>query len=159
MALKSQNKVDSIDGTISKPAITDPQFFTSDIVNSMICFWLVNSLDDLIRAHLSRLTNVKAMWDCLKTRYSIKNGPKIYKLWSNLKQSGTSAMCNYTKLLGMWEDLSNISPLESCNCDRGSKVITWFDNLKTYQFFMGLDESYDTIRTQIINKEPLPDLD
>lgn len=68
-------------------------------------------------------------------------------------------MSYYTNFLGMWEDLDNLSPLHSCSCPNGSPIFTWFNNLKVYQFLMGLDESYNTLRTQIINMDPLPDID
>ncbi|KAJ8618561.1 hypothetical protein MRB53_014747 [Persea americana] len=162
LALRSQNKLGFIDGSIVTPDKSDSRFVTWEIVNSMLCSWIANSLDDSIRATVSRLSNVKILWECLKNRYSVKNGPKVYKVWSDLtltKQAGASVMSYYTQFLGMWEDLSNISPLETCTCDSGSSIATWFRNLQTYQFLMGLDDSYSVLRTQIINIEPLPDLD
>ena len=162
LALRSQNKLGFIDGSIATPDKSDSHFVTWEIVNSMLCSWIANSLDDSIRATVSRLSNVKILWECLKNRYSVKNGPKVYKVWSDLtltKQAGASVMSYYTQFLGMWDDLSNISPLETCTCDSGSSIATWFRNLQTYQFLMGLDDSYSVLRTQIINIEPLPDLD
>ncbi|KAJ8620304.1 hypothetical protein MRB53_028833 [Persea americana] len=162
LALRSQNKLGFIDGSIATPDKSDSHFVTWEIVNSMLCSWIANSLDDSIRATVSRLSNVKILWECLKNRYSVKNGPKVYKVWSDLtltKQAGASVMSYYTQFLGMWADLSNISPLETCTCDSGSSIATWFRNLQTYQFLMGLDDSYSVLRTQIINIEPLPDLD
>lgn len=162
LALRSQNKIGFIDGSIKKPEKADPTFMAWEIVNSMLCSWIANSLEDPIRITISRLTNVKTLWDCLKSRYSVKNGPKVYKVWSDLtitKQAGVSIMSYYTQFLGMWEELATLSPLENCSCENGSPILAWFNNLKVYQFLMGLDESYNTLRTQIINMEPLPDLD
>lgn len=59
-------------------------------------------------------------------------------------------MVYYTKLLGLWEELLTLSPTIDA---------PWFDKLKTYQFLMGLDDSYHTIRSNIINTNPLPVID
>ena len=80
LALRSQNKLGFIDGSIAKPNKSDSHFVAWEIVNSMLCSWIANSLDDSIRATVSRLSNVKILWECLKNRYSVKNGPKVYKV-------------------------------------------------------------------------------
>ena len=101
----------------------------------MICSWLSNSPDDPIRATVSRLTNAKMLWDCLKTRYTMQNGPRIYKLWSDLttyRQSGNSIVMYCTKFLGMCEDLTNLTPLSSASSDGDAPIFAWFANLKTY---------------------------
>lgn len=61
-------------------------------------------------------------------------------------------MSYYTRLLGMWEELYLLSPLDA---DSSEKVM-W---LRTYQFLMGLDDSFNQIYNQIINIKPLPSLD
>lgn len=61
----------------------------------------------------------------------------------------------YTQLLGMWKELYSLSPLD---VDRSEKV-KWFENLCSYQFFTGLDDALVSIRTQIVNMNPLPNID
>ncbi|KAK3007603.1 hypothetical protein RJ639_013997 [Escallonia herrerae] len=162
LTLKSHNKLAFIDGRITKPDPESEDFLAWDIVNSMLCSWICNSLDPPIRATVSRLNEAKLIWDSLKTRYSIPNRPRIYKLWSDASmttQGGAFVITYYTKLLGMWDELLTLSPLESCGCPKGTEKMNWYQDLQTYQFLMGLDDKYATLRTQIINMDPFPNID
>ncbi|KAK3021921.1 hypothetical protein RJ639_045215 [Escallonia herrerae] len=129
LTLKSHNKLAFIDGRITKPDPKSEDFLAWDIVNSTLCSWICNSLDPPIRATMSRLNEAKLIWDSLKTRYSIPNRPRIYKLWSDASmttQGGASVITYYTKLLGMWDELLTLSPLESCGCTKAKimKLVT-----------------------------------
>ncbi|KAK3043369.1 hypothetical protein RJ639_002671 [Escallonia herrerae] len=162
LTLKSHNKLAFIDGRITKSDPESEDFLAWDIVNSTLCSWICNSLDPPIRATVSRLNEAKLIWDSLKTRYSIPNRPRIYKLWSDASmttQGGASVITYYTKLLGMWDELLTLSPLESCGCPKGTEKMNWYQDLQTYQFLMGLDDKYATLRTQIINMDPFPNID
>ncbi|KAK3023486.1 hypothetical protein RJ639_045073 [Escallonia herrerae] len=70
-----------------------------------------------------------------------------------------SVITYYTKLLGMWDELLTLLPLESCGCPKGTEKMNWYQDLQTYQFLMGLDDKYATLRTQIINMDPFPNID
>lgn len=102
----------------------------------MLVSWLYNSLDPSVKITMSRITDAKEMWDSLKTRYSVPNDPRGFKLWTDLsttRQNGTSVLVYYTKLLGMWEELLTLSPTID---------VPWFDALKAYQFLMGFISHY-----------------
>ncbi|KAK3020813.1 hypothetical protein RJ639_047685 [Escallonia herrerae] len=162
LTLKSHNKLAFIDGRITKPDPKSEDFLAWDIVNSTLCFWICNSLDPPIRDTVSRLNEAKLIWNSLKTRYSMPNRSRIYKLWSDVSmttQGGTSVMTYYTKLLGMWDELLTLLPLESCGCPKGTEKMNWYQDLQTYQFLMGLDDKYATLHTQIINMDLFPNID
>ncbi|KAK3003162.1 hypothetical protein RJ639_018928 [Escallonia herrerae] len=162
LTLKSHNKLVFIDGRITKLDPKSEDFLAWDIVNSTLCSWICNSLDPPIRATVSRFNEAKLIWDSLKTRYSIPNRLRIYKLWSDASmttQGGASVMTYYTKLLGMWDEMLTLSPLESCRCPKGTEKMNWNQDLQTYQFLMGLDDKYATLRTQIINMDQFPNID
>ncbi|KAK3001034.1 hypothetical protein RJ639_021814 [Escallonia herrerae] len=78
---------------------------------------------------------------------------------SSQANSGASIITYYMKLLGMWDELLTLSPLESCGCPKGTEKMNWYQDLQTYQFLMGLDDKYTTLRTQIINMDPFPNID
>ncbi|KAK3017640.1 hypothetical protein RJ639_003232 [Escallonia herrerae] len=142
------------DAETSKPKHLDPtlEYYLSSQANS----------DPPIRATVSQLNEAKLIWDSLKTRYSIPNRPRSYKLWfdaSMTTQGGTSVMTYYTKLLGLWDELLTLSPLELCGCPKGTEKMNWYQDLQTYQLLMGLDDKYATLHTQIINMDPFPNID
>lgn len=37
--------------------------------------------------------------------------------------------------------------------------MNWYQDLQTYGFLMGLDDTYSTLRTNILNMNPFPDID
>lgn len=127
----------------------------------MLCSWMGNACEPSVKTTISCMSNAKTMCDSLKTRCSVIDGPRVDKLWSDLspiKQNETCVMSYYTKLFGLWVDLSSLSPLPS-EGESGTEMVTLFERLKTYRFLMGLDEQYGSIQTNILNKDPLPTLD
>ena len=65
----------------------------------------------------------------------------------------------------MWSELNNYIKIPQCTrgkceCDIGSKVVKLMEEEHAHQFVMGLDdETYSTIRSQILVLDPLPPLD
>jgi len=44
-ALKSKNKLGFIDGNVTKPSISSPEFFAWERCNSIVIVWLYNIID------------------------------------------------------------------------------------------------------------------
>lgn len=157
LTLKSHDKLDFITGTIPKPDSTSKDLKSWEVVNSTLCSWLYNSLDPSILGTVYDMTEAKDIWDSLKTRFSIPNRLRIFKLHYDMsltKQDGSSVIMYYTKLLGMWGQLNSLSPVESCGCPKGVDKSKKDEELRIYQFLMGLDDMYSTLRTNIINMDP-----
>lgn len=104
MTLKLHDKLDFITGKIEKPDSNSADLKSWEVVNSTLCSWICNSLDPSILGTVSDMTEAKEIWDSLKTRFSVPNRPRIYKLSSDIaltNQDGSSVLVYYTKLLGM----------------------------------------------------------
>ena len=108
------------------------------------------------------------MWQDLKKRYSVANAPKIHQLnaaIANCKQSNLDVGEFYSKLTNLWNELANhikvpICTCSGCKCGAAGKIIAMYEEDKTHQFLMGLnDDGYSQIRSQILAQEPLPSLD
>lgn len=87
MNLRSYNKLGFVDGSVKQLDKNSPDYTPWAMVNSMVWSWIWNSLNIPIRATISCIKDPKTMWYNLKTCYSVENGPRIYKLWSDLCQS------------------------------------------------------------------------
>jgi len=80
VALSVKNKVAFIDGSLSMPTTTDPTYAAWTRGNNVVICWLYNSVyKDIITSILFAKT-AKEIWDDLKTRFSRKNGPRIFQL-------------------------------------------------------------------------------
>lgn len=86
MNLQSYNKLGFINGSVKQPDKESRDYASWVMVNSTVCSWIWNSLDIPIHAMVSCIKDPN-MWDNLKTRNSVENGPRIYKLWFDLCQS------------------------------------------------------------------------
>lgn len=65
----------------------------------------------------------------------------------------------YTKLKTLWDELDGINCVKICHhCDCCKAIDTKLDHAKVIKFLTGLNDSYSTIRSQIIMKKHVPDL-
>ncbi|KAB5552380.1 hypothetical protein DKX38_009691 [Salix brachista] len=64
----------------------------------------------------------------------------------------------YTKLKGLWDELSAYSTVPSCSCGAGKQILAERETEKVHQFLMGLNDQYGIIRSQILNMEPFPSI-
>ncbi|XP_076888128.1 uncharacterized protein LOC143538449 [Bidens hawaiensis] len=64
----------------------------------------------------------------------------------------------YTKLKGIWEEIQSVSPAPKCTCAAAKEFIENREKEQLYEFLMGLDEAFNTIKTQILTTKPTPSL-
>lgn len=65
-------------------------------------------------------------------------------------------MVYFTKLKKLWDEIGSLVPLPVCTCG-ASKALAEMDmNGKLIQFLMGLNDTYDHVRSQILLMDPLP---
>ena len=64
----------------------------------------------------------------------------------------------FTRFKKLWDQLLNLEPLPECACG-AIKTLSASHN-KTYaiRFLIGLNENFETIRTQILMQEPFPSI-
>ncbi|KNA05415.1 hypothetical protein SOVF_190600, partial [Spinacia oleracea] len=163
-AFKANNKTGFIDGSIEPP--TAPAELAQWVkVNSTLGAWIHNTLDAAIRSTVPLTDNVKDMWDDIKERFSIGNGPRINELKhqiANCEQQGDSVVTYYGRLRKLWEELAAyLTPPCSCTCTCGSKAALTKEreDEKIHQFLIGLDSTlYGNVQSNILMQDPLPSL-
>ena len=67
----------------------------------------------------------------------------------------------YTKLKKAWDELNYLMPLpsfsrRSCTCENVKAIASIFSSHQLMQFLMGLNESFDSVRSQILLLDPFP---
>ena len=109
----------------------------------------------------------KDLWDDIKDRFSIGNGPHIHQLKTKLvecKQQGMTIVNYYGKLKIIWEELGNyeqnlVCRCGGCKCNIGGEFDKKCEEERLHQFLMGLDDSvYGTVCSNILSTKPLPSL-
>ncbi|KAI9195677.1 hypothetical protein LWI28_017144 [Acer negundo] len=152
LALNSKNKLGFVNGSISAPSkITDPENYAAwSRCNDMVHSWIVNTLSPEISDSVIYYSSANEVWEDLHERFSQSNAPRIFEIQRDiayLRQEQLSVSAYYTKLKGLWDELSSYS-----DTVHGAQQ----DQQKLMQFLMGLNDSYSGVRGQILLINPLP---
>lgn len=88
---------------------------------------------------------------------------KLQREIASIQQSNNSLTNYFNKLKKLWKHLNNLRPLPNCNCGGCKcglmKTLTeTYASTKTIQLLIGLNESFDAMRNQILMQEPLPNV-
>ncbi|KAK9675626.1 hypothetical protein RND81_11G019600 [Saponaria officinalis] len=75
---------------------------------------------------------------------------------SDLTQGADSISTYYTKLKRSWDEMRSIWALPTCTCGATKKIIKHEEDHRLVQFLMGLNDSYSTVRGNILMMSPLP---
>ena len=79
----------------------------------------MNTIEPSLRSTVTYTETANELWDNLKERLSVVNGPIIQQLKSELadfKQRGMSIVNYYGKLKSLWDELVIYEPILACTC-------------------------------------------
>lgn len=160
MALTAKNKLSFVNGSLPQPAVeTGAEYHAWVRCNNMILSWILNSVSKEIAASVIYRYTCEGMWLDLKERFSQKNRPRVFQLHKSilvLTQENSSVSLYFTRLKALWDELSNYRPIPSCACGGMKVAAEHYHQEYIYQFLMGLNDSFASIRGQILLIEPLP---
>ncbi|GJW10406.1 ribonuclease H-like domain-containing protein [Tanacetum coccineum] len=117
---------------------------------------LISKLDISNPLHLA-----KHVWDELKETYDKVDGSVTFNLHhkiNSLSQNGSSIADYYHKLNALWKQFDALVQLPRCTCHAAEDFKKHNSLMKLMQFLMGLDDSYMPIRSNILSRDPLPDV-
>ncbi|GKV17622.1 hypothetical protein SLEP1_g28100 [Rubroshorea leprosula] len=135
-ALYAKNKMGFIDGTLKTPSADCSEF-------------------------LGYAESATEVWEDLKECFSQGNTSRIYEL--KLELATTTQQTRFvaaylTKLKPIWDELQAHELVPTCTCGATKEFTKARETEKVHQFLMGLNENFSTMRSQILNMEPLPSL-
>ncbi|KAK9190783.1 hypothetical protein WN943_019393 [Citrus x changshan-huyou] len=163
-AFRARRKQLFLNGKIEKPAEDAPEIEDWWSVNSMLVGWIFTSFEPHIRSTITYYDTVKELWDELKLRFSIGNGPRVLQLRSDLakcRQDGQTVAAYFGRLKILWDELSNyvqppVCSCGNCTCNLSTQWEKQREEECVHQFLMGLDDTiYGTVRSNIITQDPL----
>jgi Reverse transcriptase (RNA-dependent DNA polymerase)/gag-polypeptide of LTR copia-type/Integrase core domain/GAG-pre-integrase domain/Retrotransposon gag protein len=160
-ALFAKNKYGFVDGTISKPNAPAAEVNAWVKCNSMVISWIFNSLHKELHDSVAYIETAFELWTDLEDRFSQGNAPRVHQLKREIalaQQGLLSVPAFFTKLKGLWDELSTYTNVPRCTCGAAKVFTIELEKEKIHQFLMGLSDNFSTIRTQILATEPLPNL-
>ncbi|XP_017437945.1 uncharacterized protein LOC108343994 [Vigna angularis] len=166
-ALLSKNKLKFIDGGIKKPHKDEPLFDSWERNNMMGLSWIIKTLSSQIVESVIYVEDAQELWEELKERFSKGDHFKFSYLLQEIhyiRQGERSVSQYFTDMKIPWEELEFLIPITCCSCKvpcscNLSKVSHKYKEMEhVICFLKGLNESYNTVRTQILLMEPLPSI-
>ncbi|KAL0360335.1 UNVERIFIED_CONTAM: hypothetical protein Sradi_3718000 [Sesamum radiatum] len=167
VSLGTKMKLGFIDGTFPRPPIGSATFEQWRRVDLMVTSWIWNSISKEIVEAFMYVASSRELWLELQGRYGRSNGPMVYQIQreiSLVSQRDLSLTAYVTKVKKLWNELACLAPTPKCTCGRCTcginKAITdRNESSQLIQFLMGLHDSFDSERSQILMQDPLPDLE
>lgn len=101
------------------------------------------------------------VWTDLKEGFNKINGSKIYQLHRAIcvtNQGFDSVSVYFNRLKLLWDEFFSICSLPACSCDQSKARSDHENNIKLFQFLMGLNETYGNVRSNLLMRLPLPSL-
>ncbi|KAL0373919.1 UNVERIFIED_CONTAM: Retrovirus-related Pol polyprotein from transposon RE1 [Sesamum radiatum] len=101
----------------------------------------------------------RSLWLDLEARYGGSNGPMIYNLEreiGSVSQGNMSVTAYFTKIKMLWDELVCLDPVPACACPVHRQIMKREDSRQLMRFLMGLNNTYEHVRSQILLMEPRP---
>ncbi|KAM0049721.1 putative RNA-directed DNA polymerase [Helianthus debilis subsp. tardiflorus] len=159
LALKVKNKYGFIDGSCEKSLIDEVLANQWERCNSVVLTWILNSVSEELFLGQVYSKLASEVWKDLKETYNKIDGSVVFDLYQRINsfsQNGQSVSEYYNKLNVMWKQLDQILQLPSCTCQAANEFNNFSHMIKLMQFLMGLDDTYQSVRTTLLTKEILP---
>ena len=161
-SIQAKQKFGFINGSLPKPT-TEPDLSRWLATNSMLVGWIRTSIDPKIRSTVTFVPDAHKLWETLQRRFSVRNSVRIHQLRDAIgscQQNRQTIIDYYGRLTKLWEELDNLNTTRSCTCEAATDIEKEREEIRVHKFLFGLDESrFRNIRSQIIDEDPLPNLD
>ncbi|XP_022633263.1 uncharacterized protein LOC111241069 [Vigna radiata var. radiata] len=128
---------------------------------------MTKTLSPHISESVIYVEEAKELWDELKERFSKGDYFKISDLLQDIhsiKQGERGVNQFFTDLKILWEELESLRPIPvctceiPCNCDLSKVSLKYREMKHVICFLKGLNDSYNTVKTQILLMDPLPNV-
>ncbi|KAL0291587.1 UNVERIFIED_CONTAM: hypothetical protein Sangu_3262400 [Sesamum angustifolium] len=135
-------------------------------VDLMITSWIWNSISKEIVKSFMYTKTARDLWLDLHARYGQSNGPMIYEIRRGIASisQGTLSLTGYfSRFKELWDEIVWLEPppkclCGGCSCDISKVISERMEAHQVMQFLMGLHDSFDAERSQILMLDPLPNV-
>lgn len=157
-SLSAKNKLGMVNGKFPQPESNNPYFQFWERCDHMVKAWITNSFVRDIAISVMCLPSAREVQKDINDRFGQSNGSRyihIQKEINSTVQGSSSISAYFTKMRSLWDELnaSYVGPV--CTCGALSKFI---QDQQLFQFLSGLNETYNTVRSNTLMTEPLPSI-
>lgn len=135
----------------------------------MVTSWILNSKSKEFSEAFLYAEDAESMWKELEERFGGSNGTRLFQIKREINmlvQGNDLVMVYYTQLKRLWDELDLLKKMPNCQCGAlmnciynvKKKLTEMKDEDQLIQFLMGLNESYEAVKSQILLMDPFPSL-
>ena len=130
-----------------------------DGVNHQIIIWLCNTSTPSISMEFGGYDITKDVWDMLTSRYAGIDGVREHHIMVTLYQlhrdPGECITVFHSRMCFLWDQLAS-SELVIKTVSEAKLVSAHRECLRIHQFLMGIIDDFESVRSQLLNRTPLP---
>ncbi|XP_071723319.1 uncharacterized protein [Rutidosis leptorrhynchoides] len=148
----TKHKIGFLNGTCKKEDFHPHYHDQWDCANALVLSWIFRSVYRDLARMIWFFTNASAAWSDLKYRFQRAPRIQIFALRhkiSRANQGSDSISTYFNNLRSLWAELDSIIDLKIPDPASLAIIHTYFEDVKFYEFLMGLNDSYLAIRGQI----------
>ncbi|XP_075499126.1 uncharacterized protein LOC142537500 [Primulina tabacum] len=161
IALIAKNKTSFIDGSYPRTEVGHATLNQWERSNALVHSWIMNTISKDIFGGIVISTDASVVWSDLKEQFDKVNGSRIFSIHpyiNKLVQGYNTISVYYSKLKNLWDEYASLVTLSSCKCDTTKQYLKHEQQQRLLQFRIGLNDSYMSIRSQILMMNPLPNV-
>jgi hypothetical protein len=130
-----------------------------DGINHQIITWLRNTSTPSVSMEFGGYDTTKDVWDMLASRYAGSDDAREYHLMVTLYQlrqdPGERITAFHSRMRFLWDQLAASEPVIKSVFD-AKLVSTHRERTHLHQFLMGVLDDFEFVRSQLLNRSPLP---
>ncbi|CAH9146114.1 unnamed protein product [Cuscuta epithymum] len=164
-ALYAKNKFGFVNGDLPMPEAKSPYLPYWQRANAMVKGWLNSSMELELRQSV-KFKTAREIWTDLEERFGKESAPRAYELRCSLgavRQDNQSVSAYFSRLRKIWDEMASITKAPTCDCGKCTcnlvkRMNEIRDREHLYDFLMGLDDYYASLKSQILATRPIPTL-
>lgn len=140
--LLGKNKLGLVDGTWKKEDFRANLGYRWDRCNTIVLGWIMSSISKELLSGLIYANDASKVWEDMRER---------------LHQGTNSVSVYFTSLKEFWDDYDSMTP-PHYDCVKSLDFVAHLKRQRLMQFLMGLNETYEQARSQILMTHPTPNV-
>ncbi|XP_015170068.1 uncharacterized protein [Solanum tuberosum] len=156
---RSARKIGFVDGTSSKNKFPTSLHALWEKCNAIVLSWIMISVSRELLSGIVYASSAQQVWIDLKERFDKVDGSRIFYLHkeiATLSQGISFISTYYSRLKELWMEFDSLMPVPGCACTESQAYAVHFEYQRLMQFLLGLNESYNQCRSQIMMMDPAP---
>ncbi|XP_070014317.1 uncharacterized protein [Nicotiana sylvestris] len=153
IAILGRNKLGFIDDTCKRESFGTNLIDLWERCNAIILSWIMNCVSPELLSGIVYSLNASEVWKDLKKRFDKIDCSRIFQIHREIAiiNQGTNLISSYfSKIRVLWAEFDSLAPALGCDCAKSGEYVAFMERLKLLQFLMGLNESYEQARSQIL---------